>query len=71
MYICKHNIEIGDYVEVQYTSGRKFKNAIIKGKIVELWDDNFKQAQLSNGWCFHNEDRILTYIPKEIKEGMK
>jgi len=66
--ICGHDLRIGDYVEVQYTTGTKFIGAVIKGKIVELWSpklDGHLQARVDSGWCFHDHDRILTFIPGE------
>jgi len=62
LFICGRNIKLGDELKVRYTTGHRFKGSIIKGKVIKLWngeDDCIKQAQLSNGWCFHNHDEIL------------
>jgi hypothetical protein len=69
MKICKTDINVGDHVEVKYTTGKRFKGAILKGTVTKLWgldDDNlphigFKQGQIDNGWCFHDHDVILKH----------
>ena len=66
--ICGKVIHIGDYLEVQYTTGERFKGGIIKGTVIDLWDEKFLQGQLSNGWCFHDDDRILKHKPQKEKE---
>lgn len=73
MKICGHNVEVGDYVEVEYTTGKRLKGGILRGTITKLWDkegDDYpiapgKQAQINDGWCFHDVDKILKHIPRE------
>ena len=57
-------LEIDDYVKVRYTTGKQFKDGIIKGKITKLWT-NPKQGQVENGWCFHDHDEILEHKPSK------
>lgn len=61
--ICGQKVSLGDYVEVEYTTGTWSKGGQIKGKITELWtpelDGGHLQARVESGWCFHNHDRIL------------
>jgi len=72
MKICGHDIEVGDYVKVKYTTGSMFKGSILTGKITKLWDAEGEkyprapclQAQVNNGWCFHDHDIILEYKKK-------
>lgn len=77
MKICGHNVKVGDYVKVQYTTGQTFKGRIIKGIITKLWDENskdievknpkgFKQGQVEHGWCFHEEDHILEHTASAL-----
>ena len=62
--ICGKLIKLGDKLKVKYTSGDKFKGATIKGDVIELWDpelgSNCLQGRLSNGWCFHDNDEIIS-----------
>ena len=68
--ICGRIVRLGDYVKVKYTSKGRFEGARIKGHITQLFSllhgDNCKQAQLDDGWCFHEGDKILEY---EAGEG--
>ncbi len=77
MEICGHEVNVGDYIEAQYTT-KIFKGRIIQGHITGLWDENspdievinpegFKQAQLDHFWCFHNRDAII--LKHERREG--
>lgn len=64
--MCGTTIHLGDYMKVQYTTGKEFKGATIKGTVTELWSmekDNHLQARLSCGWCFHDHDRIIEHKP--------
>ena len=66
--ICGKTLRLGDYVEVSYTISAGYLPAEIKGKITELWsleDDNFLQARVESGWCFHDHDKIVEHIIKE------
>lgn len=64
--ICGKKIKLGDYVEVEFTTGARFKGGRIKGKITELWSDGHLQARVESGWCFHDNDNILDHKPKEV-----
>ncbi len=64
--ICGKVIHVGDYLEVQYTTGERFKGAIIKGTVIKLWDERFRRGLLSSGWCFHDDDRILKHETTRI-----
>ena len=62
--ICGEVVNLGDYVKVRYTTGKRFKGGIIAGKITELWSlekDNHLQGRVENGWCFHDHDKILSH----------
>jgi len=59
MELCGVEMDVGDYVEVQYSNGKKFKGAILKGNITKLWDAPRKQGEVNNGWCFHDHDQVL------------
>lgn len=68
--ICGHDLSLGDFVKVQYTTGREHKGATIEGKIIELWSpelDGFHQARVESGWCFHDYDRIIDPQDVEVK----
>ena len=66
MELCGVEMDVGDYVEVQYSNGKKFKGAILKGNITKLWDAPRKQGEVNNGWCFHDHDRILKHNKKAV-----
>jgi len=66
--ICGKRIQIGDYLKVRYTTGKKMRGATIQGIVTELWEDSLLQARLSCGWCFHDCDEILEYEPCKVKE---
>ena len=61
MILCGKELNVGDYVKVQYTTGHK--GGTIKGEITKLWEEH-KQGQVNNGWCFHDHDLILEYKSK-------
>ena len=69
LWICGKKIALGDYVEVEYTSGIRMKGGQIKGTVTELWNPEdhagHHQARLSCGWCFHPGDKILIHIPSK------
>ena len=72
--ICGKEIQLGDYVKVEYTTGIQFKGGTIKGKITELWDNTVGgnlQGRVENGWCFHDNDIIIEHIPKDSNETTK
>jgi len=59
--LCGHMVRLGDYVKVQYVSGRC---GTVDGEITELWgeDGGYPQGRVSNyGWCFHDQDEILEH----------
>jgi len=67
LFICGKELSLGDFVEVEYTSGTRMKGGRIKGKITELWSpdlDKHYQARVESGWCFHDGDLILQHTPK-------
>ena len=70
--ICGRIIRLGDYVKVEYTSGKRFKGGQIKGCVTRLYSlmhgDNRKQAQLESGWCFHEGDKIIEHR-EALKQG--
>ena len=61
-FICGETINIGDELTVEYTTGKTMKGRRISGKVVEIWDgsDNYLQARLACGWCFHDHDKIIS-----------
>ena len=66
--ICGKTICIGDSLKVQYTTGKRFLGATIKGEVIELWSpvlDGHLQGRLSNGWCFHDHDKIVSHIKRK------
>ena len=65
IHICDHDVSVGDYVRVRYETGKRFKGAILKGRITRVWGDGLVQAQVENGWCFHDHDTILEHVPQE------
>lgn len=66
--ICGRTVRLGDKLKVKYTQGKRFIGATIEGTVTELWSpelDNHHQARLSNGWCFHDYDEILSPSRKQ------
>ncbi len=65
LWICGKKIALGDYMEVEYTTGDRMKGGRIKGTVTELWNpedhEGHRQARLSCGWCFHPGDKILVH----------
>lgn len=64
LMICEAKIKLGDYVEVEYTTGERMKGGRIKGKITELWSpelDGHYQARVESGWCFHDNDLLIEH----------
>lgn len=62
--ICGKEVSLGDYVKVEYATGERMKDCHIEGKLTKLWspeNDNHHQAQINNGWCFHDYDLILEH----------
>ena len=63
--ICGRLVKLGDYMEIEYTSGKETKGGRIKGEVIELWDaenhNGHLQGRLSCGWCFHNGDCVITH----------
>lgn len=70
--ICGTTASLGDYMEVQYTSGHEMCGGIIKGTVTELWSPELSnghlQGRLSCGWCFHDNDRVLVHRPNASGE---
>ena len=65
--ICGKTIRLGDKLKVKYTTGDRFLGTTIEGEVVELWDGETNsqlQGRLSNNWCFHDCDEILTHEEK-------
>ena len=64
--MCGTTIRLGDEMVVQYTTGERMRGAEIKGIVTELWSPEVSnghlQARLSCGWCFHDQDRIISHI---------
>lgn len=50
-------VSVGDWVKVEYT---RSKGATIEGTVTRVWDD-YSQAQVNNGWCFHPHDELLEH----------
>jgi len=64
-------LKVGDWVKVEYTTGKEFKGGTIEGKITEIWLEGNLQGQVDNGWCFHKQDNLIKHIPKELtQEGI-
>ena len=67
--MCGRVIRLGDYIEVEYTTGDRMKGGILRGNVTELWSPEtgakHLQARINNGWCFHNHDRILVHNKEE------
>lgn len=61
--ICGDLVSLGDWVEVEYTTGQRMRGGTIKGTVVELWDVGQPHllARLDGGWCFHDHDKILSH----------
>lgn len=65
IFICGKQIKLGDYVKVECNAGTWSRHATVQGKITELWDKKqcgVHQARVDNGWCFHDEDKILEHL---------
>jgi len=60
--LCGKIIYVGDYVKVRYTSGREMKDGILTGVVTKIWPF---QAQVNDGWCFHNQDELLEHTRTE------
>lgn len=52
-------LSVGDKVVVEYTEGTWSKGGRLTGVITRLWDTPHLQAQVNDGWCFHEYDNIL------------
>jgi len=54
-------LHLGDYVVVHYRTG----GGGVRGNITRLWSvehgDTVDQAQVNNGWCFHDWDYIYEH----------
>ena len=62
--MCGSTIRLGDKMKVRYTKGDRFKGATIEGDVIELWSmekDGHLQGRLSNSWCFHDCDEIISH----------
>ena len=62
IFMCGTKIKLGDMLTVEYTEGSWSKGSQLHGSVVELWDGKDGgpiQARLSNGWCFHDWDKII------------
>ncbi len=65
--MCGKLIKLGDKLKVKYTSGDHFKGTTIVGEVIELWSkemDSHLQGRLSSGWCFHDNDEIISHNNK-------
>lgn len=63
--ICGRIVRLGDKLKVRYRSG-----GTIKGTVIELWSNELNdhlQGRLSNQWCFHDYDEILSHNEKKIE----
>ena len=70
MVLCGKELNVGDYVEVQYTTGNKYsqlKGGVVTGNITKLWEDA-GQGQVNHGWCFHDHDKILEHKPVTVRK---
>ncbi len=56
---CK-NLNIGDYVVIEYSTGEKMKGGRITGKVKEI-KLSYGQVQLESGWCAHNGDIVVEH----------
>ena len=61
------DIEIGDYVKIEYTEGRRMKGSSIKGKVIEITPTH-RQIKVDSGWCAHAGDKILEHIKANEQE---
>ena len=69
--ICGRIVRLGDKLKVRYTTGERFKGATIEGTVIELWSNELNdhlQGRLSNQWCFHDYDEILSHNDMEIEQ---
>jgi len=68
--MCGRTIRLDDEMEVEYTTGERMKGGRIKGKVVELWSPEVSnghlQARLSCGWCFHDQDRVISHSSNKM-----
>jgi len=62
------DLEIGDYVKVECHNLAGEVTGWIKGTVTKLWKNqdtpggrNLTQAQVNNGWCFHQTDSIIEH----------
>lgn len=70
--ICGTKIGIGDFVMVRYRNGDWTANAVISGRITEIWDpasDGHHQARVESGWCFHDKDEIVEHLAQAEEGG--
>ena len=55
------DIEIGDYVKVEYTGTGHMSGGSIEGNVVEIWNNEPRQRRVQSGWCFHPKDKLLLH----------
>lgn len=61
--LCGAIIHVGDTVKVRYTTGERLKGGSIAGVVTKIWPF---QAQVNNGWCFHDSDELLEHTRGEV-----
>lgn len=66
------DLEINDHVKVKCVNRAGEFTGILTGKVTKLWKNedtpgcrNLTQAQVNNGWCFHQGDEIIEHIRPE------
>ena len=57
--LCGAIIHVGDSVKVRYSTGRQ---GTVTGIVTKVWPF---QAQVNNGWCFHDNDELLEHSQRE------
>lgn len=61
------DIEVGDFVQAEYTGGAKLRGARISGRVTKIWLGP-TQIQLDNGWCFHPGDKVIQHEKKRVEQ---
>lgn len=63
--LCGAIIYVGDAVKVRYTTGKRMKGGILAGVVTKVWPF---QAEINNGWCFHDGDDLLEHTRGEDEQ---
>ena len=66
-------LRVGDYLRVEYATGKRMRGGQIQGQLTRIWTPQEHcahcwQGQIANGWCFHAEDILLEHTPSDVEE---